>query len=425
MSKLHTTTDFLTLYLHAQGETEAPRVWHLWSGISLLAAAAQNRIYLMSPDGRMLYPNLYIMLIGGSGEGKGTSCEKTAIGQYVSPTVNYPYVYDKMHVLAGRYTMPAIYDYAKTCFPSEQRGNMVLVENAAFWLVQEELANGVGRDKGRVNAFIEGMTELYDKVGSEGGDATRTHGAVRFRNPCINWLTATTEAWYLEVIGSKDLLSGFGARIIQVFGRKDYDNPIPYDVLPPDVEIVKKYLRDRIAELVLSCGPIRYTPEAQEVYADWYRSRPKPDDESEKPVWNRIPVFSLKVAMITCLSRNEKVVSGGGETNWFLTPEDILEGVRLVENVWATCLEKVQRHAASTPQSRVVSIVGKIIERYTQKSGGVSHNVLMRRANDYHGINAEAVRPVLAQLISDQGLVAVEKRGHRLQDTFYKWKDAL
>jgi hypothetical protein len=422
MSKLNVTTDFLTLYMHAVGQSEVPKNWHMWSAISLLAASMQNRIYLVGLDGRVLYSNLYIMLVGMSGEGKGTSCEKTAVNQFVLPTVNYPYVYENLHVLSGRWTMQAIYDYAKNAFPANIERHMTVVENPAFWLVQEELAQGVGRDPGRVNSFIEGMTEFYDKVGSETGDATRGSGAVKFRNPCVNWLSASTETWYVGVIGKNELLSGFGARILQIFGRKDYDQRFPFNVLPTDAEYVKSYLRDRIAELSLSQGPIYYTKEAAELYTEWYTSRPKPDDDFEKPVWNRIPVLSLKVAMITCLSRNEKFTSPGGENYWLLHPTDIQEGIRLIADVWSH-LPKVRKHAASTIQSRAVDVVARIIRRYTEKNGGIKHSILIKRAGDYDGLNAEAVRPIIRQLVDDEGRAKVVADEHG--KPVYFWLDAL
>lgn len=408
--------------MHAVGQSEVPHEWHMWSAVSLLAAAAQNRIYLVGLDGRILYPNLYIMLIGTSGEGKGTSCEKEAVNRYVLPTVNYPYVYDRIHVITGRWTMQALYDYACESFPSEKDEKTTIVSDAAFWLVQEELAQGVGRDKSRVLSFIEGMTELYDKVGSETGDNTRGTGRMRFRNPCVNWLSASTESWYTQIIGKEDLLSGFGARILQIFGKKDYDKRFPFNVLPGDVEMVRKYLRDRIAELVLSKGPIYYSREAAEEYTRWYSTREKPDDDVEKPVWNRIPVLSLKLAMITCLSRNQKFATAAGETFWMLCPEDVQEGIRLVTAVWKY-LPKIRQCAAATVQTRAVDAVGKIICKYTERHGGIPHNVLMKRAGDFDGLNAESVRPVLRQLIDDEKKVRV--RMNREGRQVYVWIDAV
>ena len=48
-------------------ETEAPRVFWLWSGLSTIASALQRKVWI--PFGmETLYPNMYIMLVADPGD---------------------------------------------------------------------------------------------------------------------------------------------------------------------------------------------------------------------------------------------------------------------------------------------------------------------------------------------------------------------
>jgi hypothetical protein len=266
------------------------------------------------------------------------------------------------------------------------------------------------------------MTAWFDKIGSETGDSTRTHGDFRFRDPCLNWLSASTETWYVKTIGRDDLISGFGARILQIFARKDYGKRMPFMKLPADRDVVLKHLRDRVAELILSQGPMYFSLPAQKLYSDWYQARVEPEDDAEKPVWNRIPVLSLKVAMISCLAKNKKQVSSSGETFWLLGEDDILEGIGLVAEVWKS-LPKIKGLASSTPQTLSIKTVATLIERGTEKKGFIDHSTLIKRARD-KGLHAHAVKQIISHLANDEGLVVYDK-SESGKGLVYKWKDAL
>ena len=65
--------DWLSSYLKYTEDTEPPLSYHVWTGISMIAAALQRRVHM--PWGHeKIYPNMYILLIGPSGKcRKGTA----------------------------------------------------------------------------------------------------------------------------------------------------------------------------------------------------------------------------------------------------------------------------------------------------------------------------------------------------------------
>ncbi|KKL16209.1 hypothetical protein LCGC14_2497870, partial [marine sediment metagenome] len=64
---LRRLNDWVSGYIEYSQETESPLSYHVWTGISLLAAALQRRVYIRWGY-EILYPNMYIVLVGPSGK---------------------------------------------------------------------------------------------------------------------------------------------------------------------------------------------------------------------------------------------------------------------------------------------------------------------------------------------------------------------
>ncbi len=61
--------DWLRGYLKYTEGSEPPRSYHTWVGLSLIAAALQRRVHL-SWGFEMIYPNIYVVLVGPSGKSR-------------------------------------------------------------------------------------------------------------------------------------------------------------------------------------------------------------------------------------------------------------------------------------------------------------------------------------------------------------------
>ena len=73
MSSPRELEDWISAYLKYTENTEPPISYHTWTAISLIAGALQRKVYM--PWGHdIIYPNMYIVLIGPSGRArKGTA----------------------------------------------------------------------------------------------------------------------------------------------------------------------------------------------------------------------------------------------------------------------------------------------------------------------------------------------------------------
>ena len=64
--------NWLTSYCHFTKEQESPSMFHLWVGLSVIASTLGRRCYI-DRGYYTLYPNLYIVLVGGSARAKKTT----------------------------------------------------------------------------------------------------------------------------------------------------------------------------------------------------------------------------------------------------------------------------------------------------------------------------------------------------------------
>ena len=74
--KLAETTNFIQRYMHYCGDTEVPESFNLWTCISLISSCVGKNVWIQKFQGRpdeVLYPNLYVFMIGPSSLGKDTA----------------------------------------------------------------------------------------------------------------------------------------------------------------------------------------------------------------------------------------------------------------------------------------------------------------------------------------------------------------
>src|SRR3990170_8200696 len=65
--------DWLSSYLEYTDNTEPPASYHLWTGISVISGVLQRKVW-MEWGHELIYPNMYVVLIGPSGRcRKGTA----------------------------------------------------------------------------------------------------------------------------------------------------------------------------------------------------------------------------------------------------------------------------------------------------------------------------------------------------------------
>ena len=291
-SKLDDTEDFLKLYVYQCGLWRTPKVWHLWSGLSLMAACCGNNVFMQIAE-EPLYPNLYIFLIGASGLGKGH-----AIG------IAEKFIQDQ-DIIINKYSMRNITKQGLTnrMVDRSKLEQSALIHGARVWLITKELANSMPAGPMAMQ-FIMDMTDMFDGITGETWDMTRGSGALLMNSPVVNWIAGSTTDWLFDSLDSTAVSGGFFARAFMVWGEAENDEMEPS--YPFDRKEIKDHLKKRVellstvkTEMVLSPRARAYLKE------EWYPHRQKPEDSDKEAMWNREKQLVWKLSMLICLSEQD------------------------------------------------------------------------------------------------------------------------
>lgn len=364
MSILNRTTNFFDLYRHISGDSEVPAIFHFWACTALISAVIQDRIWVEKIKGEKLYPNLYIILVGPSGLGKGMAISQA--NRLVDASVRIP-------KYRGKITFARLID--RMGKPIVNENGIPSIADPRLWLVMDELKNDVGSGI-LVEDFIGFMTECYTASNYTLNTGTRTHGDVDLVRPVLNWFAGTTESWLYKVLTPDMVDTGFPARICFIFG--DYAGKLkPRIRYPDDRDFIWEHLVARLYNIACQQGKCLMTQTAEAAIDKWYVSRKMPEDAALIPGWRREHDMLLKFAVINTLADGGPLV---------IRHMHVARSIAMVASM-RKYGEKILTAATATKETKEVDVVGNWIKQ----KGQIKHSDLTR-AMHKKGLNAWRVK---------------------------------
>lgn len=384
---------FIKTFQDHVGETEVPKQFFKWSAISLMASALGDRIWFEKFAGSRLLPNLYTILIGPSGLGKGIAIDAM---QEVAQGME-----SRLGFYRGAITAPAIVDHLSHKAKMEK-----ISDPTRFYLVTPELSLSVGSGE-MADRLVKLMTELYTGGDYTYHEATRTNQDHIFRVPTMNWHAGSTEDWLVNSISRDAISSGFFARCITVRGEYDFSKQICQPLPHPQRDLLLQALRRRVHTLATKVGgPMVLSKQARELNVFWYEHREVPHDEALLPSWKRAHDLSLKLAMLFAkdvLPYNRVVLR-----------KHLQRGQLLAEQT-QEMIPHLITLASCTPESDALRFVQRIIQG---SESGIDDTELVWRASQ-RGMTKERTQSVVDTLIHAKRVIATEKDSDRVH---YKWR---
>ena len=252
-------SDWLDTYLEYTENTESPLTYHTWAGLSVIAGALQRRVYLKWGLGQVIYPNLYIVLIGPSGRTrKGVS-----IGIAKDFLKSVPTISVAPESSSGRQAMILAMKRALGNFNDPTDGKVKF--HCALTAFSEELSVFLGQ--GDI-AYLSNLTDWYDSK-DDWEYETVGRGKDSLQGLCLNLLGGTAPDWIQSMIPQEALGGGFTSRIIFVVEERKRKIVPEHTISEREKDLGEKLLRDleRISQL---SGEFIFTPEGKEKYVAWY-----------------------------------------------------------------------------------------------------------------------------------------------------------
>lgn len=282
-------------------QVETPVSWIYWSMMACLSAAAANKYSLRTLKGNVLYyPNIYVMLLGESGLGKGfpVNLAKRLV-QQASTT----------RVIAGRSSIQAI---IKELATTKSEAGKPLITDSRGFIVNGELSTAIIADPDSLTI----LTDLFDRnYNPQWTNLLKGDGAEKLKEPYITCLFGSSPAHFYDSIPQVNIEGGYIGRNLVIFEEKrsqdldlldDTENDTTIDEDRFNNYIVPKYV-PHLVKIASVEHPIRMvaTDEARDAFNTWRREwrRTQSVYNDKTGFVNRVPDHVLKIAMLLALAR--------------------------------------------------------------------------------------------------------------------------
>lgn len=325
----------LSNWLRAYGEftarTEPPATFHLWVGISMMAAAMQRKLYIDAGH-FIAHSNMYIVLVSPPGRSKKGTAMKIGKG-----------------ILKG------IDDYAQEIHFSTQASSvaalvsqMSKIENKAhqsLTSISWELGSLLGSKTDEMTMFL---TDIFD-CEPDWDKQTIGRGLEKISAPWLNLLAGTTPQWMGDNLSRTALEGGFVGRTVFVY--EDSRRLISFRPYSEDELLLKRELIHDLAHIAGKAGQFVFSPEGQEFWDDWYEDESRLNDIDYRlsGYYERKPIQVLKLAMVYSLSVKDELI---------ITPDDLgraLDTLAEIEPGMYKAFQSVGKNIYSVEAERIRS----------------------------------------------------------------------
>lgn len=276
---------------------ETPRSWLWWSMITAISAVSAN-YYLRTLKGAVNYkPNLYVMLLGASGLGKGFGVNLCKLLVQKA---------DCTRVIAGRSSIQAIVsELAKQ--KSRPDGGAPITDSRGF-VVNGELSSAIIADVDALSI----LTDLYDgHYNPEWDNLLKVSGKEKLKQPYITTLFGSSPDHFYDSIPAANIGGGYVARNLIVYEEKRYQNVDLLDAVGDESVddlvngfLVPKY-SSHLVKISSGKGRITYDNEARDIFNNWRMTWRNNQAADKTGFANRVPDHVLKTAMCLTLANYE------------------------------------------------------------------------------------------------------------------------
>ncbi len=252
--------DWIKAYLHHSRNTEAPIMFHFWTGVWTLAGALRRQVWVDQMSFQWT-PNFYIILVGPPGVAtksttmhKGLNFLRKVEGITIGPqSVTWPAL------------LVAMAKAGKTFTDNEGRAHV----HSPISCAVSELGTFL---KPSDFDMVDLLIELWDGWKGNFDRKTKTAGEDTINTPWINIIGCTTPSWITTHIPEVMIGGGLMSRVVFVYADKK-ERLIPY---PADVIVGEEYeaefmdLLEDLCHISTLVGAYELTPEAKEWGTKWY-----------------------------------------------------------------------------------------------------------------------------------------------------------
>jgi hypothetical protein len=292
---------------------ETPRNWLYWSAVAAVSAVAAPTITVQK-GAYELKPNLFILLIGRSGLGKGFG--PSAARKLVELAGN-------TRVISGRGTIEGIVKGLSIVQANEK--GQIPFKDARGFLVSGEFASSLYE----ADHALTILTDLYDGHYNASWDNTLKNSPVeKLKDVCLTLLSGANQDMFNMTVNTHHLSGGFIGRTLLIGAdKRAKSNSMIFaeGETVPKVDYPK--LAEHLKKIAALKGQMIWSVGAKKKYDEWFYPYREAEVEDKTGTYDRMNDHVIKVA--TCISLARK-------TNMVLETDDIIDAIAACSDLSTT-----------------------------------------------------------------------------------------
>lgn len=325
---------WLDLLLQETDFVETPKQWLYWSGIATISAIVAPNVYVEKAAYR-LRPNLYILLMGRSGLGKGfgpTTARKLV--KMVGST----------RLIAGRSTIEGIIKELALSRASEN--GHIPFKDARGFICSGEFASSLYDS----TSALTTLTDLYDSHDNEAWDNTLKNSPIdKLRFPCITLLSGANQDMFDLAVEKTHRTGGFVGRTLLIGAEKRFRaNSMIYKKGQFVPEVNYEKLAEYLKELSKLTGEVAWSDDAVDFYDKWFYPYRNAEVLDKTGTYDRLNDHMIKVIACISLSRSKEMV---------ITVGDVEEAIEACSSLSNTAIKVAGLQGKSSTSSAMKSFL--------------------------------------------------------------------
>ena len=289
--------DLIDQFLDYTESFQSPRLFRLWSGISLVAGACERRIWTRVGD-KMTFPNLYVLLVAPPAVGKFVVEEVRELWTDTKDFTGAP----AFKVAPDSVTKASLIDVLAKAKKQFMPGAGAPLEYNSLLVGAEEF--GVLMPNYDIE-YISTLNRIYNNVNKHSEE--RRTGSVRevtITKPQLNILSGVQPGWLGSVFPEEAWSTGLASRINMVYCS---EGPLvdPF-ARAPNIRAEREAMLEALSRLAKRYGELKWEPEAAQWISDWHMSGapPLPQHSKLQDYNRRRTLHLLKLSTISAVAAN-------------------------------------------------------------------------------------------------------------------------
>ena len=300
--------NWLKAYVEHTSSSEAPDIFHFWTGVVTLGGALRRRVWIEQNIFQWV-PNFYVIFVAPPGI--ATKSTSISLGMRLLRQV------DGIHFGPESMTWQALGEALKDAmeyfeYTDPDSGLKLTHQMSCLTIPISELGTFLRTDDTQLVSFL---TRMWDGQREPYSHKTKASGNIEVENPWLNVIGATTPSWMRSNFSENLVGEGLTSRVVFVYAEEKR-HLVAYPsrmVRGPDYAKREKELIEDLREIALLSGPYLLTSKAEKWGEQWYQKHyreraPHLSSDRFSGYVARKQTHLHKLAMVLAAAKRDKLI---------------------------------------------------------------------------------------------------------------------